>query len=63
MYGIWVVDEWLTNKKGTILLFETPVKAEIVREALNFDINRPMTVMPCKENGEIYEGKLLDGQD
>jgi hypothetical protein len=59
MYGIWVVDEWLTNKKDTIYLFETPDKAEIVRAALDSDVTLPMEVRPCDENGEIYEGKLL----
>lgn len=60
LYGIWVVSEWLTNNKRTTLLFETKAKAEIVRQKLDADPEQPMEVRECEEDGEIYQGKLLD---
>ncbi len=61
MWGIWVVDEWFVNSNGTILLFEFE-DANKVKDQLDYDPDRPMTVKKCDEVGEVYAGKLLDNE-
>lgn len=67
MYGIWVTDhdleeggEWFVSHERKIWLFETQAKAQIVCDALDYDMERPMRVMLTHLPGEIYKGKLLD---